>query len=366
MNDQTCRASGLALHGTTTVDDFALTIDLDVAAGQCVALVGPNGAGKSTVVRLLCGLLALDTGRLALDDAVLDDTNASAFVAPEHRRFGIVFQDRRLFPHLDVGENIAFGLRARGVRRPEARRRATATAERLDLVDLLDRRPGTLSGGQQQRVAVARALADDPRVLVLDEPLTALDASSYRTVRSVLHDVIRSAQIPVVMITHDPVDAMTLADHIVVLDGGRVVQAGDPTSIRRHPRSRWVADLLGVNLFHGMRRGDRVVIDDEHVVVVAPGSPSASSRSGGDGPVDVVVHPRSVSVHRDAPLGSARNVWPAVVAEVSTDSDRVRVVTEGPVVVVAEITEAARSDLGIVVGAKVWVSFKATDVAVHA
>ena len=179
--------------------------------------------------------------------------------------------------------------------------------------------------------------------------------------RSVLQERLRALGVPVVLVTHDPVEAMTLADRIVVLDGGTVVQTDTPEAIRRRPRSRWVADLLGVNLFHGPRQADHVVIDAEHTIVVA----SDASTSVADGPVDVVVHPRSVTVHRDEPVGSARNVWSAVVADVDSDGDRVRVLTRGPLPVVAEITEAARSALAIEPGAKVWISFKATEVAVH-
>ena len=329
---------------------------LRVEPGEVAVLLGPNGAGKTTVLRALAGLLPLAGGRVVLDGQLLDDTARRIRVAVELRPVGMVFQEYLLFPHLSVLENVAFGLRSRGMRRAPARRAAGAWLERLGLRSLEDTRPGTLSGGQQQRVALARALATGPRMLLLDEPLSALDVSVRAEVRRDLRRHLREFPGVNLLVTHDPLEAIALADRLIVLEGGRVLQAGTPAEVTGHPRSPYVADLVGVNLLRGKALGDVVEVDGGGRLEVV---------GAGNGEVFAVVPPRSVSLWRSQPIGSPRNVWAGRARGLDLLGDRVRVRVEGRPSLVAEVTPAAVAELGLVDGADVWVSIKATDVRVY-
>ena len=329
--------------------DLRLDAQLQAAAGETVVVVGPNGAGKTTLLRALAGLVPAE-GRIVLDGEDLSSVPAEA------RPVGYVFQDHVLFPHLSARDNVAFGLRCRGRGRRAARADADRWLARVGLADLADARPGTLSGGQSQRVALARALAVQPRLLLLDEPLSALDATTRVTTRRDLvhhlqaHDGVR------VVVTHDPVDALAMADHLVVLEGGRVVQSGTAEEIRVRPRSRYVADLIGVNLLRGVADGGVVRARDAVVV----------SADAVDGAVFAVFHPNAVALHRERPEGTPRNVWPGTVAALDLEGDRVRVTLDGPVPLSADVTPAAVTALGLAPGVAVWASVKATEVAVYA
>jgi molybdate transport system ATP-binding protein len=341
------------------------TLDLDVRLrvepGEVVGLLGPNGAGKTTLLRALAGLRPLTGGRIVLGDDVLDDPAEGRFVPPERRRIGVVFQDLRLFPHLSARDDVAFGLRARGVPRATAHATAVGWLDRVGLADRAGDRPGRLSGGQQQRVALARALAPDPDLLLLDEPLSALDAATRADVRRVLRAHLDAFAGPAVVVTHDAVDALTLADRLVVLDEGGVVQEGAPAEVARRPLSRWVADLVGLTLVPGtVRAAGAVTADGGHVLAV-PADPAL----GPGAPVHVAVRPSAVALFRSRPEGSPRNVWPGVVSGVEAAADRVRVQVAGPVTVAADITHAALADLALVPGDAVWVSVKATELDVY-
>ena len=329
---------------------------LRVEPGEVAVLLGPNGAGKTTVLRALAGLLPLAGGRVVLDGQLLDDTARRIRVPVELRQVGVVFQEYLLFPHLSVLENVAFGLRSRGMRRAPARRAAGAWLERLGLRSLEDTRPGALSGGQQQRVALARALATGPRMLLLDEPLSALDVSVRAEVRRDLRRHLREFPGVNLLVTHDPLEAIALADRLIVLEGGRVLQAGTPAEVTEHPRSPYVADLVGVNLLRGKALGDVVEVDGGGRLEVV---------GAGSGEVFAVVPPRSVSLWRSRPIGSPRNVWAGRARRLDLLGDRVRVRVEGRPSLVAEVTPAAVAELGLVDGADVWVSIKATDVRVY-
>jgi molybdate transport system ATP-binding protein len=331
-----------------------LELALDAAAGETVALLGPNGAGKTTVLRALSGLAPIDAGRIELDGELLDD-GAAVFVPPERRSVGVVFQDYVLFPHLSALDNVAFGLRSRGAGKAAARRSAGAWLETVGLSGHAAQRPAELSGGQAQRVALARALAVEPRLLVLDEPLAALDQQARVAVRRDLRARMQEFGGVRILVTHDPVDAATLADRLVILEHGHIAQAGTIAEVTARPRSPWVAELVGVNLFAGTGRGDRVALDGGGELVAA---------SAGDGAVLAVVRPHSVTVHTVEPTGSARNVWPGIVESIEPIGARVRVRVGGVVPLTAEITPAALRDLALVAGAGVWTSVKATDVVV--
>lgn len=347
--------SGLVADLSVRRGAFALEARLEVAPGETVAVLGPNGAGKSTLLAALAGLIALDEGGVSLDDMVLEDTSTGAFMAPEHRPIGVVFQDYLLFPHLSAVDNVAFGLRSRGMKRSAARSKAASWLQRLGLAEYASVKPDRLSGGQAQRVALARALVVEPRLLLLDEPLAALDASTRAETRRDLRQLLSEYDGVRIVVTHDPVEAAALADRLVVFEGGRIVQSGTADEIRAHPRSRYTADLVGVNLWYGRGDSDRVVIGAGVVVTVL---------GPVEGEVVAVVHPRSVSLHRQLPEGSPRNVWRGTVATIDRDADRARVQVDGPLAIVAEITTSALDDLALVPGSDVWVSVKATEVTV--
>ena len=333
-----------------------LRMDLRVAAGEVVAVLGPNGAGKSTLLHALAGLVPLADGRVVLDGAVLEDTAGGVFVPPERRPIGVVFQDYLLLPHLTVLENVAFGLRCHGRSRRESRERAHEWLERVGLVDRASVRPGKLSGGQAQRVALARALAIEPRVLLLDEPLSALDASTRADVRRTLRRHLEAFRGIRLLVTHDPIEAMALAAHLVVLEDGRVVQSGSPAEVAERPRSSYVADLVGVNLFRGRATEGYIELHDGGILT----APSA-----GTGEVFAVIHPRAVALHRRAPEGTPRNVWCGHIAGLDVEGPRVRVRIAGIIPIVAEVTPAAVEELHLDNGTEVWVSVKATEIAAY-
>lgn len=345
----------LAAHVVVTVGERAIDARVEAGAAETVALLGPNGAGKTSVLRALAGLLPLEHGTIELDGTVLDDAHAT-FVPPERRPIGFVFQDHRLFPHLSALENVAFGLRCRHRSRREARAIARTWLERMGLGARADARPAELSGGEAQRVALARALAIDPRLLLLDEPLAALDQSARGAVRHDLRARLGEFSGVRLLVTHDPVDAAVLADRLIVLEDGKVVQAGTFAEVSARPRSRYVADLVGTNLLQGLAAGTQVTLRGGGVLHVA---------TAADGPVLAVVHPRAVALHRDEPHGSPRNVAPGTVRSIEQAGDRVRIAVDGAVPLVAEITPRALADLGLHEGAPVWTAVKATEITVY-
>jgi molybdate transport system ATP-binding protein len=355
--DGAVSAGSLHLAGTVAYDGFEVSVDLVAEPGATVAVVGPNGAGKTTLLRAVAGLRPLDAGRLQLGGRTLDDADAGTWVPPERRRAGVVFQDHLLFPHLDAVGNVAFGLRCSGVARREADRRAHGWLERVGLADRARSRPAELSGGEAQRVALARALAPEPEVLLLDEPLAALDATTRVEVRSELRRHL--AEVPGVrlLVTHDPVDVAALADRVVVLEGGRVVQDGTPGEVAARPRTPWAASLAGLNLLSGRASGRAVVLDGGGQLVLAD--------DAGTGPVLAALAPRTVSLHRTQPSGSARNAWPGRVAAVERVGERVRVRVDGPPSLVAEVTAASAAELALAEGTPIWFAAKATEVDVY-
>jgi molybdate transport system ATP-binding protein len=336
--------------------EFGLDVDLSVDDGEIVAILGPNGAGKTTLLAVLAGILPLDDGVVLLDDELLEDPVRSVRVPASSRPVGVVFQDGRLFPHLSAMENVAFGLRARGVRRADAVAEARSWLDRTGVGDVAENKPTELSGGQAQRVALARALAPSPKLLLLDEPLAAVDAGARAALRREIGRELRGAGATRLLVTHDVVDAMTLADRLVVVEDGRIVQEGTPADVRRRPRSRFAADLVGVNLFRG--RAARGVVDlDSGGQLVAADAPA--------GLVFAVIHPHAVALYRQRPEGTPRNAWPAHVEGVELVGDRARVQVEGPVSLVAEVTSAAVDELRLAEGGEVWATVKATEVSVY-
>jgi molybdate transport system ATP-binding protein len=339
------------------VGDLDLVVALDAADGETVAVLGPNGAGKSTLLRTLAGLAPLDTGSVSIDGVVVDEPATGVFVVPERRSVGLVFQDYLLFPHLSALENVAFGLRSRGVSRAAAREQARVWLNRVGMSERANAKPSALSGGEQQRVALARAMVTEPRLVLLDEPLSALDVGTRTVLRRDLRSQLATFGGARVLVTHDLLDAVALADQLVVLEGGRVAQSGPVDEVTNRPRSRYVADLVGTNLLRGVAHGHEVTLDGGGVVVTA--DPVA-------GDVYVAILPHSVGIHRVRPEGSPRNVWSGRIGGVDLLGDRVRIHVDGVVPVVAEVTAGAVGDLGLHDGVDVWTSVKATEIAVYA
>jgi molybdate transport system ATP-binding protein len=347
-----------------------LEVDLVVARGgrtveaafgtgpdETLAVLGPNGAGKTTVVEAVAGLVAETTGRVSLDGQRIDD------LPPDRRPIGIAFQDGVLFPHLSVLENVAFPGRARGARPRAARAHAREVLARVAPAVDPSAKPPTLSGGARQRVALARALAGSPRVLILDEPLSSVDVSARAELRALLHRTLAAFDGPRLLVTHDPVEAMTLADRIVVLEDGRITQTGTPHEIRAAPRTRYAADLVGLNLFRGTLvpvEGGAGELRTTAGTITVPWPDDVSPGAYDD--VLATLAPADVALHAARPEGSPRNVVRGEVEEVAILGDRARVRLIGAPALVAEITTGSAERMGIVAGSHVWASFKAVEI----
>ncbi|MET9950058.1 ABC transporter permease [Streptomyces sp. NPDC006339] len=340
-----------ALHAEVSGFD---RLTLDAEPGTTIAVVGPNGAGKTTLLRALLGL----TPR-AHAELVLGDTDVTA-LPPHRRHVAWVPQDGALFPHMTALANTAYGLRARGVPRAEARRAARSWLDRLGVGHLAQRRPAQLSGGQAQRVALARALAARPRLLLLDEPLAALDQTTRAQVRHTLRSHLAGFGGVCLIVTHDPVEAVSLADRVLVLEDGRALQDAPPAEVSRHPRSPWVARMLGRNAWPGTAAGDGLVLAEGGGTLIAadPLAPGTEALA--------IIPPEAVAVHRERPGGSPRNVWPGTVREITASGSRLRVLITSERVppLVAEITPQAAAELGLAEGTEVWTGVKATEVTV--
>jgi molybdate transport system ATP-binding protein len=348
----------VSLHARLQLTLGTLRLDaaLHVAPGEVVAMLGPNGAGKSTSLACLAGLRALHGGVLRVDDSVWDDPSAGTFVPPRHRRVGLAVQDHALFDHLSVLDNVAFGLRARGERRSTARQRAGEWLHRVGLGELAESHPRQVSGGQAQRVALARALATEPRVLLLDEPLAALDAESRSAVRRDLRRHLDDFDGMTVVVTHDPVDAHAMADRVVVMEHGRITHDGPLAEVAARPVSRYVAELVGVNLIPGTVAGN---------VLRTVGGVSVVVADAANGPALAVIRPHSVIIQRHRPVDSSiRNAWTLTVAGFERLGDRIRVRLDGELPLTAEITLGALDALRLQQGEQVVAMVKATEVDV--
>lgn len=331
----------------------ALVADLDAEAGEVIGLIGPNGAGKSTFVQALAGTVA-HTGSVRVDDQHWQDEAGNVRAVPE-RDVGMVWQEHLLFPHLTVRANVAFGLRSRGIRRRTADQVAQDWLDRLGVGDLADRRPGEVSGGQAQRIAIARALAPAPRVLLLDEPLSALDVTVAQSLRMELVDHLAGFDGVTILVTHDSLDAFTLTDRVVVLDEGRIAQIGSPAELSRAPATGHVARLMGLNVLACSGSGTELrLAGGGALVTVTPA----------DGDVLATFPPAAVTLTASAPTGSARNRWPLTVHTVVPGEDAVRVHLSGAHDLIADVTPAAASDLALGPGTPVWASVKATEITV--
>ena len=351
-------------HGGLTVEaevkrgSFTLMVSLVAEPGQVLALLGPNGAGKSTLLSAVAGLTPVSAGRITLAGQLLDDADQGTFVEASGRPIGFVFQNYRLFPHMSVADNVAFSPRARGQGKQAARAAASYWLDRLGLTELADRKPGQLSGGQAQRVALARALAGQPSLLLLDEPLSALDAGTRLDVQAELKRHLADFSGPCLLVTHDPIEALVLADQVVVLEQGHVVQQGTPALIARQPGTDYVAKLVGLNLYAGRADGSAVAL--------AAGGTFVIPDRGQHGDVLVAVRPSAIVVSTEPPRSSsARNTWQAKITGLTLLANRVRLDLDGPPHALVDVTPAAVTDLSLDPGSQVWLSVKATDLEVY-
>lgn len=330
---------------------FRLDVALSVAAGEVVALLGPNGAGKTSALRALAGLTPLRHGHIHLDGHTLDQPDRRLWTPAEKRPIGVVFQDYLLFPHLTALDNVAFGPRSHGVGKHAARDRAAGWLAKVGLADFGARKPRHLSGGQAQRVALARALAVNPALLLLDEPLAALDARTRLDTRAQLHRHLAEHPGATLIVTHDPLDALVLADRLVIVEDGRIVQEGDAATITAQPRTDYVARLVGLNLYRGQASGHAVTIGEFGLTI-------ADSLSG---EVFVAFSPAAVALHPQQPDGSPRNTWPATIAGIQRHGDNLRIQLTGPITAAADVTPAAAAHLHLAPGQTVWAAVKATE-----
>lgn len=372
------------LHVAARVDSRSLDVRFSVAAGEVLAVMGPNGSGKSTTAGVIAGLVPADAAVVRVGDRSVTDTARGVHVPPHDRRIGLLLQKPLLFPHLTVQGNVEFGARQR-VSRAEARARATSWLGLVGAADLASRRPGQLSGGQAQRVAIARALAAEPAVLVLDEPLAGLDVEAAASVRAVLRQVLTAEGRSAILITHDLLDVLALADRVLVLEGGQVAEIGTSTTVLATPHSSFGARMAGVNLVRG-------VLSDTGALETRTGAletPSGQTWHGvlSDGPARpaapggrdgvAVFPPSAVAIYRAKPQGSPRNTFQVTVADLEVSGSVVRVRARqpdlhsdgvpdnGPVAVpglAADITCEAAAELRLAVGEPVWFAVKAQEV----
>ncbi|MFN2489522.1 MAG: sulfate/molybdate ABC transporter ATP-binding protein [Actinomycetota bacterium] len=355
--------NALSAHVALARGDLILDVEVNVAAGETVALLGPNAAGKSTLVEALCGLIPIDAGEVRVGGDLWESRNERVRLHPQQRSVGVMFQSLLLFPALSAVDNVAYGLRASHMSKVAARATALRVMERFDIADVAEQMPSTLSGGQAQRVALARALAVEPDVLLLDEPMSSLDIENRAEARRALGDALDGFAGATLLVTHEPLEAMALADRLVIIERGRIVQTGTMGDIRRHPRSRYVASLVGVNLLTGriVRRSDHVVLDtgEGELVITHEGPRSARALA--------TVHPRAIALSTRPLAGgsSIRNVVRSRVAALDVEADRVRVELHGRPPLTAEITIEAHAELALEVGQEVWAAVKATQIDVH-
>jgi len=350
-------AQGLVADVRLTRGLLDLGVELNVRQGEIVAILGPNGSGKTTLLLALAGLIRLQQGRVHIAGCLWEDPGERVWLPPEERRTGLVLAEHLLFPHLSVVDNVSFGPRSRGMAKALARSRARAELEALGLGGRSDVRPRELSSGQAQRVALARALATDPDLLLLDEPLSALDPATRAQTRADLGVRLRAFPGISILVTHDPLDALSLADRLVFIEGGLVVQQGTPQEVIARPRDPYVAQVVGLNFLRGQRVGDQQV-DVGGTIVVAPDVPA-------DGPVCLTIPPSAVALYLTRPEGSPRNTWPVTVRDIQLIGQTARVSLAGPFALAAEVTTTSVAELRLGVGQELWATVKATEVRAY-
>ena len=327
-------------------DSLTLDVELQLQHGEVIAVLGPNGAGKTSLLHALLGWLELESGWIMVNGEVIDSPDTDSYVPPQHRPFGMVFQEGLLFPHMSVEKNILFGAGKDFNLKP--------LAESLQANELLAKFPSELSAGERQRAAIARSLAARPKVLFLDEPFSALDIQGKRRGRSLLKEALAIGVSGCLMVTHDLVDAFTLADRVMIIEGGKLTQFDVPDRIRSRPGSKWIADLVGWNYYEGIGEGS--------VVTLPHGTTIFTAEDDLDGPTSISINPASVSIFKSQPSGSPRNSWLCSIHNIEILGGRARVSLVGEIDICADITTVAANELRQSISSEVWVSVKATEV----
>jgi molybdate transport system ATP-binding protein len=358
--------SELQVRGVLAERDF--DVEFSVSAGEVLAVLGPNGAGKSTAMHVISGLVRPDSGLVRLGDRVLTDTDAGVFVPTYDRRVGLLLQDPLLFPHLSAAANVAFAPRSRRRGRAAAKQVAQRWLAEVDATQFSDRRPRQLSGGQAQRVAIARALAGEPDVLLLDEPMAGLDVAAAASIRALLRRVLAGDGRAAVLVTHDVLDVLTLADRVMVIEAGRIAEIGGAAEVLSAPRSSFGARIAGVNLVKGTldAAGALQAVSGAYWHGTVAGGPDAAA--AGQAAVAVFA-PAAVAVFQERPQGSPRNVVEVTVAELDSRGAAIRVRAasqpDGAPGLAADITPDAAADLRVLPGMRLWFAVKAQEVAIH-
>ncbi|MFD4179837.1 sulfate/molybdate ABC transporter ATP-binding protein [Rhodococcus sp. NPDC058514] len=355
-------AAGLRVHAR--LEHRGVDLDLDLDAGRVLAVLGPNGAGKSTLLSLIAGLVRPDRGRVELHGRVLTDTGSGELVPAHARGVAMLSQQALLFPHLSVAENVAFAPRSRGETRSAARAIASRWLREVDAEPLAGRRPSQLSGGQAQRVAIARALAADPRLLLLDEPMAALDVGSAPAVRRLLRRILREEQRTAVLVTHDVLDALALADHVIVIESGRIVERGSVRDVLTSPRSAFAARMAGVNLVSGTIAEPGLLLTDWGTTLSGIGETAVGSDAV------ALFRPGAVAVHLEPPEhASPRNVIAVTIADLDVHGTTVRIRgtdhPDGSIGPAADVTAAAVADLDLAPGQHVYFVVKTQELELH-
>ncbi len=347
-----------------SVVDRDVQVAVRLVPGEVVAVLGPNGAGKSTLLSVIAGLIRPDRATITLDGTPLTDTSRRLFVAPHQRHTVLLAQQALLFPHLTARANVAFGPRSAGRSRRDADREALRWLAEVDATDLGDRTPARLSGGQAQRIAVARALAADPHLLLLDEPMAALDVAAAPALRQLLRQVLHGTGRTALLVTHDILDALALAQRTIVIEDGRIVEDGPTRAVLARPRSAFAARLAGINLIPGTATATGLTTADGGLV---HGRPAADLVAGED--AVALFHPAAVAVHLTSPTGSPRNHLAVTIAEIEPRGAIVRIRAaenaDGSAGLFADLTAESVADLDLVPGQRVHFAVKATEVAIH-
>jgi molybdate transport system ATP-binding protein len=372
---------------TKQLNSFHLQMQFSARAGETLVLLGESGSGKTTMLRLLAGLLMPDRGYIELGSVCYFDSEQRIVLPSQERSIGMVFQDYILFPHLSVFENIAFGLQAQHFSRGLMRQRIDEVIERVHLGGLERRKPGQLSGGQQQRVAIARALALQPQLLLLDEPMAALDVQTRREVRQELRQILREANIVTVLVTHHYLEALLFGQQILVLDQGQVIQQGTQRDLLEYPRSSYIAELVGMNFFQGRIRAyeaEQTCIiqlssSAQNMEIVATlkeqTGPGEKAEIGTE--ACVIVDPRNITLYQSQPEGSARNLFQGQIIQIlpisgaagaHSEGSRLRVslsISGNTTPLTAEISEASAARLNLQEGQQIFAAFKASEASVY-
>ena len=333
-------------------------LELQMQPGETVAVLGPNGAGKSTLLNILAGLLRPDAGRAELDGRVLFEVGPGKgrWTPPQVRGISMLAQDADLFPHLSALENVAFGPRSKGARKAKAHELAEHWLAEVDALELAARKPSQLSGGQAQRVAIARALASDPKLLLLDEPLAALDIAVAPAIRRTLLRVLKART--AIIVTHDILDALTLADRVIVLADGHIIEQGPARDTLERPRTAFTAGLAALNLLTGVRTADGMVTDSGVRVVSTVATDAAPGV-----PVAAAIRPTAVRVSTEPVGGSGANRFVAAILDLEPRGDIVRVRSE---LISADLHPAAVADAGLTTGMTIEYAFEADAVTIYA